>query len=247
MTDTTTPGSGQGPDLTTGPGRGPDLNVLALSRVLDRTARRVARVEALLDELAADVITLAARGRGAPAPPGPDQAADAGTGAGPAEGPAVGPQVRSWLLATDPDQARVDLSDLIGWLYRVYLRYDDAGLGSCWLWHPDVVEELWWLRQAHADAYDPEVGSWLRVADWHERHRPGVVKRLAATVKRCELSLHAQGAELDRAADAAPLAVHTDQIATAWTTDPARPVPLPSRVQLDEADRAVRAQNRARR
>lgn len=247
MTDTTSPG----------PGQGLDLNVLALSRVLDRTGRRVARVEALLDDLGADVITLAARDRGTPAPArptpagpapaGPGQVADGGTVAGPADSAADGPQVRSWLLATDPDQARADLSDLIGWLYRVYLRYDGAGLCSCWLWHPDVVEELWWLRQAHADAYDPEVGSWLRVADWHERHRPGVVKRVAAVVKRCELSLHAQDAELDRAADAAPLAVHTDQIATAWTTDPAHPVPLPSAVQLDEADRADRAQNRARR
>ncbi len=237
MTDTT----------PSGPGPGPDLNVLALSRVLDRTGRRVARVEALLDELAADVITLAARDRGTPAPAGPPHAADARTGAEPTAGPEDGPLVRSWLLGTDPDQARADLSDLIGWLYRVYLRYDGAGLCSCWLWHPDVVEELWWLRQAHADAYDPEVGSWLRVADWHERHRPGVVKRLGPVVRRCELSLHAEGGELDRAADAAPLAVHTDQIATAWTTDPARPVPLPSRVQLDEADRVTRAQNRARR
>ena len=60
MTDTTPPGLGQGPDL----------NVLALSRVLDRTGRRVARVETLLDELAADVITLAARDRGTPGPAG---------------------------------------------------------------------------------------------------------------------------------------------------------------------------------
>lgn len=234
MTDTT----------PSGPGQGPDLNVLALSRVLDRTGRRVQRVEALLDDLAADVITLAARDRGVPAAVGAEQAAEGGTATEAAED---GPQVRSWLLGTDPDQARADLSDLIGWLYRVYLRYDDAGLCSCWLWHPDMVEELWWLRRAHADAYDPEGGSWLRVADWHERHRPGVVKRLGPVVRRCELSLHAEGAELDRAADAAPLAVHTDQIATAWTTDPARPVPLPSTAQLDEADRAVRAQNRARR
>ncbi len=29
-------------------------------------------------------------------------------------------------------------------------------LSSCWLWHPEVIEELWWLRVAHADAYDPE-------------------------------------------------------------------------------------------
>lgn len=242
MTDTTPSGPGQGPGPVSG--QGPDLNVLALSRVVDRTGRRVQRVEALLDDLAADVITLAARDRGVPAAVGPEQAAEGGTATGSAED---GPQVRSWLLGTDPDQARADLSDLIGWLYRVYLRYDDAGLCSCWLWHPDMVEELWWLRRAHADAYDPEAGSWLRVADWHERHRPGVVKRVGPVVRRCELSLHAQGAELDRAADAAPLAVHTDQIATAWTTDPARPVPLPSTVQLDEADRAVRAQNRVRR
>ena len=72
----------------------------------------------------------------------------------------------------------------------VYLRYRDADCPSCWLWHPEVVEELWWLRQAHADAYHPETGSWLRVGDWHDRQRPGVVRRLVRAVGSCELALH---------------------------------------------------------
>ncbi len=246
MTDTTTPDPEHRSDPHRSNPTGSDLDVLAVVRVVDRTARRMTRAEQLIDDLAADVVTLASRDRG-PAPGAQDRAADGMPAASPAGGSGDDPEIRSWLLSTDPDQARADLSDLIEWLHRVYLRYDGAGLCSCWLWHPDVIEELWWLRQAHADAYDADVGSWLRVADWHERHRPGVVKRIGAVVRRCELSLHAAGAELDHPAAAAPLAVHTDQIATAWTTQPGRPVPLPNAVQLDEAERAARAAHRARR
>jgi hypothetical protein len=38
-----------------------------------------------------------------------------------------------------------------------------------------------WLRHAHADAYHPTTDTWQRVADWHERHRPG--NRAAPTAK----------------------------------------------------------------
>ena len=92
------------------------------------------------------------------------------------------------------------------WLRRVYLRYADAALPSCWLWHPDVVEELWWLRQAHAEAFHPQTGSWRAVGDWHDRQRPNLVRRLRPLVNKCELSLHvpgsrtAAGPSADRAA-----------------------------------------------
>ena len=62
----------------------------------------------------------------------------------------------SWLaLPADADAAATVLADLVGWLGQVYLRYSDAarGLPECWLWHPDVVEELVWLRHAWFDAY----------------------------------------------------------------------------------------------
>ncbi len=44
------------------------------------------------------------------------------------------------------------------WVSGVYLRYSDAvnAFPDCWMWHPDVVEELLWLHRAWLSAYDPE-------------------------------------------------------------------------------------------
>ena len=47
------------------------------------------------------------------------------------------------------------LTDLTRWLDDIYLRYADAArtLPECWLWHPEVVEELIWLMHAWLAAY----------------------------------------------------------------------------------------------
>jgi hypothetical protein len=115
---------------------------LAFGRALERATRRADAAEqradgfeALLTQLATDVGTLVAR-------------SDTDKDTTP----------RSWLLAEDQEQAAADLEDLTGWLARVYLRYPGAVLPSCWAWHPAVVEELWWLRQAHREAYAPPPG-----------------------------------------------------------------------------------------
>ena len=55
------------------------------------------------------------------------------------------------VLADPPDQpprSPATLAELGEWLRVVYLRYPDAasGLPECWLWHPDVVEELLWPK-----------------------------------------------------------------------------------------------------
>ena len=87
----------------------------------------------------------------------------------------------SWLLLpADPDLAGRVLDELAGWLAVVYLRYPDGAdhLPECWCWHPDVVEELLWLMHAWAAAYQgPQARSAL-VGDWHDRQRPGVVRRI---------------------------------------------------------------------
>jgi hypothetical protein len=46
------------------------------------------------------------------------------------------------------EETNTPLTELVAWLGRVYLRYADAArtLPACWLWHPEVVEELVWLR-----------------------------------------------------------------------------------------------------
>jgi len=209
-----------------------DPQVIALGRTVERTARRVGDLDTLLAQLAADVTALA-RAR-----------TPAGSGG-------VGEDergVRSWLLGAgpdgDPEQARADLGDLVGWLGRVFLRYPGAVLPSCWLWHPAVVEELWWLRGAHADAYDPEAGSWLRVGDWHDRQLPGVLRRLTTAVGGCELALHIEGAEAARPPAVVPLAGYADALADSWISAGATHAPpAPNGAQLDEAQRHDRAQH----
>lgn len=197
----------------------PDARDAALGREHARTARRVTELETLVQQLCADVHTIARRVGG---PPKPD-----------AERPP-----RSWLLADDPAVAAAQLGDLVEWLYRVYLRYHGTWLPTCWLWHADAVEELWWLRCAHADAYDPDRGSWQRAADWHDRQRPGVVRRLTKDIGGCELSLHSPDARRGVPPMPVPLAPAAAQIAAAWISSGRHhPAPAPTPEQLDQAQR----------
>ncbi|MEO7194310.1 MAG: hypothetical protein ABIZ05_05730 [Pseudonocardiaceae bacterium] len=197
---------------------GHDPALVAFGREVQRLTRgqavvgaRVDELAELLAQLATDVATLAARS----APEG-DEA------------------VRSWLLTTDPDLADTDLGDLADWLARVYLRYPDAMLPSCWLWHPALIEELRWLRCAHREAYHDQRGTWAKVADWHDRHRPGVARRLATAYGSCELREHAQGATQDRPAPTVALADLAPIIARAWSTTGEHLIPTDQ--QISEAE-----------
>jgi len=204
-------------------GADPDPQMVALGRQVERSTRRVDNVEVLVRQLAADVTALT-QVVSDPDEPDEDAAADA---------------VRSWLLTDDAEQARADLTDLTEWLNRVYLRYPQGVLPSCWLWHPAVVEELWWLRNAHQAAYD---GAWRDVADWHDRMRPGVIKRLSAAVGDCELARHAASGDRAQALSVVvPLAGAADQIAQTWTTSTNTPPPTDD--QITEAETYDRAQH----
>lgn len=198
----------------------------ALGREVERLAHRAVAVEErvgeladLLQQLATDVATLAAR-----AGPDGDEA------------------VRAWLLTNEPAQATGDLTDLAGWLGKVYLRYPDAVLPTCWLWHPTAIEELRWLRCTHREAYDEKRGTWQKVADWHDRLRPGAVRRLTTAYGACELREHAEGGTQDRAAPAVPLADAVSLIARAWTAIPDNPV-IPSEPQITDAEYHDQAQH----
>jgi hypothetical protein len=218
-------------------GNQPDPTVVALGRSLSRALRRIDTVDANLLQLATDVATLRTA---LSAQPDPD---DDGDEAG---GP---PAVRSWLLAANAEQAVEDLGDLVDWVHRVYLRYARAQLSSCWLWHPEVIEELWWLRWAHAEAYGPEGGSWMRVGDWHDRQRPGVERRVNGLLGTCALSRHAD--RNGRPADvtepgAPPLAEHHAAIAAHWVATRTAG-PEPTDAVLAEAEQAEYAQHQGRR
>ena len=96
-------------------------------------------------------------------------------------------------------EAEAVLARLTGWLAGVYLRYADAArtVPACWLWHPEVVEELPWPRQAWLAAYaDPDAPVSL-AADWHDRLRPGVVRRIRDYAGMC--SIEADHRHPDRA------------------------------------------------
>jgi hypothetical protein len=84
-----------------------------------------------------------------------------------------------------PEAAVVDLLD---WLADVYLAYDGATLAPCWAWHPGLVEELAVLRGIHRAIYAE--GDWLRLGDWHDRYRPGVVRRVSQALAACDITQH---------------------------------------------------------
>ena len=147
----------------------------------------------------------------------------------------------SWLtLPAEVDAAATLLSDLVGWLAQVYLRYSDAarGLPECWLWHPDVVEELVWLRLAWLDAYTSDVASVRAAGDWHDRLRPGVARRIADYTRACSLESHLP----DRAVGVppVPMAGAIEEIAAWWCCSRSEPGPSPTDHQLRAAASAAR-------
>lgn len=193
----------------------------ALGRELDRLGRRVAAGEALDRVLAGEIEVL----HTAPKPdPGPadDEAAEGK------------PALLCWLTAADdPAAGHAAFAELLDWLAVVYVRYSDGALPSCWAWHPDVVEELHWLRHAWCDAYQGRGACSARVGDWHDRQRPGVVRRIRAATGMCGLDRHtgAAGALTRRV----PLAASSALVAAAWLTPGAWPL-APTDEQLAEAE-----------
>jgi hypothetical protein len=99
----------------------------------------------------------------------------------------------SWLLLpTDPAAVEQVLGEVCVWLHAVFLRYPDgaAALPPCWLWHPDVVEELVWLMHAWCVAYQGKAASVALAGDWHDRQRPGVVRRIRQNAGSCSIERH---------------------------------------------------------
>jgi hypothetical protein len=157
----------------------------------------------------------------------------------------------SWLLLpADPALAGQVLDELAGWLQVVYLRYPDAAdhLPECWCWHPDVVEELLWLMHAWAAAYQgPQAGVAL-VGDWHDRQRPGVVRRIKTTAGSCSIENHQSRTGWTRRPSGPPAVPGHHSVATVadwWGArrdqdapqPPPRPAPLDRPDQLDRLDR----------
>jgi hypothetical protein len=143
--------------------------------------------------------------------------------------------VRSWLRLPEHDAAAVEavLSELLPWMEATYLRYATARetLPPCWLWHPEIVEELLWLMDAWTAAYEGEEASNKLVGDWHDRQRPGVTRRVGEYAPSCDVLAHRDGAE--QRAVVVPLAVDADPFVTWWVTgrDTNGPAPTPEQIK----------------
>jgi hypothetical protein len=142
--------------------------------------------------------------------------------------------VRSWLvLAEDEAAVQAVLSELLPWLQTVYLRYKDGreSLPVCWLWHPEIVEELLWLMDAWTAAFHGEEASLKQVGDWHDRQRPGVAKRVTGYGEGCSVLAHRENA--GQPAVTVQLMNDADPFVTWWATgrDHNGPTPTPEQIK----------------
>ena len=217
------PSSDEGPSSSAVAGLAREVETLR--RRLDQLQVLPQRIEQLAELLARQAETLAAPV--APAAPAPT----------------------SWLdLPTDPHRpaesssAARDAAELLtvlaGWVSGVYLRYPDAAqtLPECWPWHPEVVEELLWLHTAWLAAHQPMPSS-TAVGDWHDRQRPGVVRRIRDYAGLCSLEQHQPGTDQHTPVRVAPITDALPAIAGWWATRRTDPPPAPTAKQLDAARR----------
>ena len=225
----------QPPVPSSDPADGPEVAGLAREvEVLRRDLRGVrARVEQIAGALATLAEVNATTRSGTSAATGPSSWLDAATDSGrPAE---------TSRAAHEAEQLLVKLA---GWVGAIYLRYSDARrLPECWLWHPDVVEELLWLHTAWLAAYADEAPP-SAAGDWHDRQRPGVAARVKEYAGMCSLEAHLPGSERHKPAPAAPGADAIPVIAAWWATARTDPAPAPSQEQLDAARRHLRGVRR---
>ncbi|GAB3812730.1 hypothetical protein [Kribbella italica] len=141
--------------------------------------------------------------------------------------------VRSWLrLPADRSAVEAVLSELLPWMEATYLRYATAReeLPPCWLWHPEIVEELLWLMDAWTLAYEGPEASTKLVGDWHDRQRPGVTRRIGEYAPSCDVLKHRD--EADQRAVTVPLAADADPFVAWWAAGRDRTGPAPSAAQI---------------
>lgn len=154
---------------------------------------------------------------------------------------AAGPSAEgapSWLaLPADPATVREVLEELTGWMRAVFLRYADAvqHLPECWLWHPDIVEELLWLMHAWLAAYRDENALVAKAGDWHDRYRPGVVRRIKALAGNCSLENHQPRGTRHTSGPVVPLAEAMAPIVEWWATRRDQTPPEPDDEHLTAA------------
>jgi hypothetical protein len=206
----------------------------AMARTLDAVEHQLAELAPLstrFDELAATVGQLAQYVLGV----------EAATDDRPSK---VAP---SWLDIDHEAPSRWAAEDILArltpWVGGIYLRYSDAKLPDCWLWHPDVVEELISLHAAWLGAYDRDAAP-TAANDWHERQRPGVLARVKTYAGMCSLEAHLPGKERHHRAPATPTEDAVPAIAAWWTTRREQPGPQPTPEQIAAANQRMHRNRR---
>jgi hypothetical protein len=152
---------------------------------------------------------------------------------GKAEGSGDAEPVRSWLrLPEERTAVETVLSELLPWMESTYLRYatNIESLPPCWLWHPEIVEELLWLMDAWTGAYEGPEASNKLVGDWHDRQRPGVARRIGEYAPSCDVLKHRDSA--GQPAVVVPLAADADEFVTWWADDRDANGPEPTPEQI---------------
>jgi hypothetical protein len=111
----------------------------------DALRERLDNLAGLVARLAETIATAPSAESAAPAPSWLDHPAEPGR------------PVEASEAARDAEDL---LSKLSGWVAGIYLAYTDArSLPGCWMWHPDIVEELLWLHLAWLAAHSPDAPS----------------------------------------------------------------------------------------
>ncbi|MCE0763369.1 hypothetical protein LWC35_10695 [Pseudonocardia kujensis] len=149
----------------------------------------------------------------------------------------------SWLMApTDATTTGTLLDELAAWLRAIYLRYPDAAesFPDCWCWHPHVIEELLWLMYAWAAAYQGPSASVALAGEWHDRWRPGVVRRIKATAGICSQENHQDRRGWPEVPTGAPVVPGEDQLGAlaewwAGRRDERAPEPPPRSSVINDA------------
>lgn len=146
--------------------------------------------------------------------------------------PAVTPAPSWLLLSTDPEVVERVLGELCAWMHAIFLRYPDgvAALSECWMRHADVVEELLWLMHAWCVAYQGKAASVQLAGDWHDRQRPGVVRRIKLSAGSCSIERHQTRPDWDQhpaGAIPVPGVDAVESIAEWWATRRDDPAPEP--------------------
>src|SRR6266498_796576 len=191
-------------------------------RELHGLSRRVDDLATSLAQMAETVISARQPDAGAPTPCWLDHDTDPGRDAATSR------------AARDAEQL---LGTLGPWVSGVYLRYSDAvnAFPDCWMWHPDVVEELLWLHRAWLSAYDPEAPV-TAVGDWHDRDRKSVVARIRVYAGMCSLDAHQPGQDRATPAPTTPAVAAVGAVAAWWATARDQPGPTPTAEQIAAAN-----------